>query len=259
MVNAIKLISVNRGYDPRDFALIAFGGGGGMHACALANELGIKKVIIPNQSGVFSAWGMLLSDLRRDYLQTQIVELNQADAAHQLNDTYTALEEKAYQAYEADGIERGRVRFLRYGRFRYQNQEHTTEIELPDGPITTDLMAEIMAHFHTNYEREYTYRLNAPVELVTYHLIAFGEVDKLVPQKLTPGTGTVAEAVKGVRQVDFLEDGVHEATLYDGDQLGPEMVFSGPAIIEEAEATVVIPPNMRCEVDGYGNYQIITT
>ena len=76
MVNAIKLISVNRGHDPRDFTLIAFGGGGGMHACALARELGIKKVVIPKQSSVFSAWGMLLSDLRRDYLQTQIVDLS---------------------------------------------------------------------------------------------------------------------------------------------------------------------------------------
>src|SRR4030043_2095664 len=76
MVNAIKLISVNRGHDPRDFALLAFGGGGGMHAAALAKELSIKTVVIPKQSSVFSAWGMLLSDLRRDYLQTQIVDLS---------------------------------------------------------------------------------------------------------------------------------------------------------------------------------------
>ncbi len=258
MVNAIKLISVNRGYDPRDFSLIAFGGGGGMHACALAKELGIKKVVIPNQSGVFSAWGMLLSDLRRDYLQTQIVELAQEDAARWLHDTYTALEEQAYREYEAEGIERDRVRFMRYGRFRYQNQEHSTEIDLPDGPITNEQLTKIIEHFHTNYEREYTYRLDAPVELVTYHLIAFGEVDKLVPQKLAPAGGTVADAVKGRRTVDFLEAGTHEAAIYNGAHLQPGMHFSGPAIIEEAEATVVIPPDMRCEVDDYGNYQIIT-
>lgn len=258
MVNTIKLISVNRGYDPRDFTLIAFGGGGGMHACALAQELGIKKVVIPNQSGVFSAWGMLLSDLRRDYLQTQIVELGAELAPQQLSETFASLEEEAYQAYEAEQIDRSRVRFQRYGRFRYQNQEHSTEIDLPDGDITPERLADIIEHFHTNYEREYTYRLAAPVELVTYHLIALAEVDKLVPEKLPPADHPLAEAVKGERPVDFLEAGRHTATLYNGDLLQPGLRFSGPAIIEEAEATVVIPPGLRCEVDDYGNYQIST-
>jgi N-methylhydantoinase A len=258
MVNAIKLISVNRGHDPRDFTLIAFGGGGGMHACALAKELGIKKVVIPNMSGVFSAWGMLLSDLRRDYLQTHIVELTTPEAASQLSHTFAQLEETAYQEYEAENINRSRVRFLRYGRFRYQNQEHSTEIDLPGGDITPDKMGHIVEHFHANYEREYTYRLNAPLELVTYHLIALAEVDKLKPEKLPPGAGTAADAIKGMREVDYLEAGLHQATLYNGSALAPGISFTGPAIIEEAEATVVIPPGMPCHVDEYGNYQILT-
>lgn len=257
MVNAIKLISVNRGHDPRDFTLIAFGGGGGMHACALARELGIKKVIIPNQSGVFSAWGMLLSDLRRDYLQTQIVELNTPQAANQLDDTFAELEQTAYQEYEAENIARSRVRFLRYGRLRYQNQEHSTEIDLPGGTITPDQMDDILEHFHTNYEREYTYRLDAPVELVTYHLIALAEVDKLKPEKSPQGNGKLKDAVKGYREVDYLEAGTHRAALYNGHALAPGMSFTGPAIIEEAEATVVVPPEMQCYVDDYGNYQIM--
>ncbi|MCO6450781.1 MAG: hydantoinase/oxoprolinase family protein [Caldilineales bacterium] len=258
MVNAIKLISVNRGHDPRDFTLIAFGGGGGMHACALATELGIKKVVIPHLSGVFSAWGMLLSDLRRDYLLTRIVDLSAAGSAQQLADTYADLEEQAYQEYEAENIDRSRVSFLRYGRFRYQNQEHSTEVDLPSGPITADVLDEIREHFQVNYEREYTYRLNAPVELVTYHLIAMAEVDKLEPHKLPSDNGRVEDAIKGRRQVDYLEAGMHEATIYDGDRLTPGMRFVGPAVIEEAEATVVIPPGMPCEVDAYGNYQIMT-
>ncbi|RME83270.1 MAG: hydantoinase/oxoprolinase family protein, partial [Caldilineae bacterium] len=258
MVNAIKLISVNRGHDPRDFTLIAFGGGGGMHACALATELGIKKVIIPHLSGVFSAWGMLLSDLRRDYLQTQILELDGDNAAEQMSQVFAALEAQAYEDYESEGIDRSRVSFQRYGRFRYQNQEHSTEIDLPNGPITPDMMDGIKEHFHVNYEREYTYRLDAPIELVTYHLIAIAEVDKLKPEKLPRADGRVEDAIKGRRQVDFLEAGVHEATIYDGDALGPGMRFEGPAIIEEAETTVVIPPGMPCEVDDYGNYQILT-
>jgi N-methylhydantoinase A len=259
MVNAIKLISVNRGHDPRDFTLIAFGGGGGMHACALAKELSIKKVIIPHLSGVFSAWGMLLSDLRRDYLQTRIVELSTPETAGQLNDTFAALEEAAYQEYEAEHIARSRVRFLRYGRFRYQNQEHSTEIDLPGGTITANHLAGILEHFHTNYEREYTYRLAAPVELVTYHLIALAEVDKLTPHPLPKGQGKVEAAIKGYREVDYLEAGIHQATLYDGHLLAAGMSLVGPAIIEEAEATIVIPPDLPCYVDDYGNYHIVTT
>jgi N-methylhydantoinase A len=260
MVNAIKLISVNRGHDPRDFTLIAFGGGGGMHACALATELGIKKVVIPKQSSVFSAWGMLLSDLRRDYLQTQIVELSGPDAAAQLNDTLTVLQEKALREFEAENIARSRVHFLRYARCRYQNQEHSVEIVLPDGAITAEQIDAIRERFHTDYEREYTYRLAAPVELVCYHLITIAEVDKLKPEKL-PRTGRKIDAsrvIKEHREVDFVEAGIHRAAIYDGDALEPGMSFAGPAIIEESGATTVIPPGLPCHVDDYGDYHIQT-
>ncbi len=257
MVNTIKLVSVNRGHDPRDFTLIAFGGGGGMHACALAKELGIKKAIIPKQSGVFSAWGMLLSDLRRDYLRTKIVALDSEDAATQLSQTFAGLEEQAYREYEAEDIDRARIHFQRYGRLRYQNQEHSTEIDLPNGSIIADQMADIIEHFHTTYEREYTYRLNAPLELVTYHLVALAEVDKLVPEKLSKTDEPVTIAIKGQREVDFLEAGIHLATLYNGDRLGSGMTLVGAAIIEAADTTIVIPPDTRCEVDAYGNYQLV--
>jgi N-methylhydantoinase A len=258
MVNAIKLISINRGHDPRDFTLIAFGGGGGLHACALAKELGIKKAVIPNLSGVFSAWGMLLSDLRRDYLQTQIVELSSQEAAAQINQALTTLEEQAILEFAAEHIESSRVHFLRYGRCRYQNQEHFVEIALPDGAITSDKIDAIVEKFHTNYEREYTYRLDAPAELVCYHLIAIAEVDKLKPEK-HPTTGRKLEAaIKGVREVDYVESGLQQSTIYNGDALEPGMRFVGPAIIEESGTTVVIPPGLPCQVDDYGNYCIQT-
>jgi N-methylhydantoinase A len=258
MVNAIKLISVNRGHDPRDFALLAFGGGGGMHACALAKELSIKKVVIPRQSSVFSAWGMLLSDLRRDYLLTQIVDLLDPGAAKQLDQTLKQLEDKALREYAAEDIDPSRVSFLRYARCRYQNQEHSVEIVLPDGEITAQQIEAIRERFDTDYEREYTYRLDAPVELVEYHLVALGEVDKLKPEKY-PTTGRkLDDAIKERREVDYVEAGIQEATIYDGDALEPGMAFEGPAIIEESGATTVIPPGLPCQVDEYGNYQIHT-
>ena len=258
MVNAIKLISINRGHDPRDFTLIAFGGGGGMHACGLAKELNIKKVVIPKQSAVFSAWGMLLSDLRRDYLQTQIVELGSANAANQINNAMTALEEKALQEYEAENISRTRVHFLRYARCRYQNQEHSVEIVLPGGAITVEQITAIRERFHTDYEREYTYRLPAPVEMVCYHLIAIAEVDKLKAEKLPVAGRKLEEAIKEYRQVDFADAGIHRATIYDGDALEPGMSFVGPAIIEESGATTLVPPGLPCHIDDYGDYHIRT-
>lgn len=257
MVNAIKLISINRGLDPRDFTLIAFGGGGGLHACALAGDLGIKKVVIPSLSGVFSAWGMLLSDLRRDYLLTRIVELSDAQtAAAQLTGAFTALEEESLRQFAAESIDRSRVHFFRYGRIRYQNQEHSVEIDLPQGDITTARLDAIREHFHASYEREYTYRLPAPVELVCFHLVAIAEVDKLTPQKRAATGRKIEEAVKGQREVDYAEAGVHKAAIYNGDLLEPGMSFQGPAIIEEAGTTVVVPPGMPCRIDDYGNYRL---
>ncbi len=258
MVNTIKLISVNRGHDPRDFTLIAFGGGGGMHACALARELGIKKVVIPRLSGVFSAWGMLLSDLRRDYLQTQIVELSGVEGAAQINTALSMLEEQAIQEYAAENIDRSRVHFIRYGRCRYQNQEHSVEIALPGGIITAEQIEAIREHFASEYEREYTYRLTAPAELVCYHLIAIAEVDKLKPEKHPKPGRKLLDALKGRREVDFVESGIHQATIYNGDSLEPGMSFTGPAIIEEADTTVVIPPDLPCFMDDFGNYCIQT-
>jgi N-methylhydantoinase A len=258
MVNAIKLISVNRGHDPRDFALLAFGGGGGMHGCALAKELSIKKVVIPRQSSVFSAWGMLLSDLRRDYLQTQIVDLSAPGAAAQLDEDLRQLEAKALQEYSAEDIDPARVFFLRYARCRYQNQEHSVEIVLPDGEIAGEQIEAIRQRFDTDYEREYTYRLEAPVELVAYHLVAMAEVDKLKPERMQATGRKLKAAVKGRRKVDYVEAGIQEATIYDGDALEPGMSFTGPAIIEESGATTVIPPDLACQIDDYGNYQIRT-
>lgn len=258
MVNAIKLISVNRGHDPRDFTLIAFGGGGGLHATALAKELGIKRVVIPNLSGVFSAWGMLLSDLRRDYLKTQIVDLSLSESAAAINSQLEALQDQALAEFSAENIDSTRVRFMRYGRCRYQNQEHSVEISLPDGEIDIAQLEKIVERFRSDYEKEYTYRLPAPAEMVCYHLVALAEVDKLKPNKRHGSGHKVDSAIKGTRTVDYVETGVSEATIYDGALMEPGMSFVGPGIIEESGTTVVIPPNVPCHVDDYGNYRILT-
>lgn len=145
---------------------------------------------------------------------------------------------------------------LRYGKFRYQNQEHTTEVLIEAGLVADDRLAGIERAFHETYEREYTYRLDAPVEMVGVHLVASAEVGKLKMMK-REGSGAKAEAaLKGRRKVDYALEGVREAAIYDGTKLEPGMTFMGPAIVEDPGATGVVHPGNRVEVDGYGNIHI---
>jgi len=254
MVNALKLVSLNRGHDPRDFTLVAFGGGGAMHAVALGQELGVKKVVIPAGASVFSAWGMMMSDLRRDYFVTKLADLK-TGAGAVIEGLFKETEALALRQFGAEGIGADKVKFLRYGKFRYQNQEHTTEV-LVGSDISDAKLAEIEAAFHETYEREYTYRLKAPVELVGIHVVASAEVGKLTMQERPKSATPVSAAVKGERKVDYALEGIHTATIYDGTKLEPGMTFSGPAVIEDPGTTVVIHPGNGVEVDGFGNIHI---
>lgn len=254
MVNALKLVSLNRGFDPRDFTLVAFGGGGAMHAAALAAELGVKKVVVPTGASVFAAWGMMMSDLRRDYFVTRLADLAEGAAAG-IEALFAETEDQARGQFATEGIAGDRVTFLRYGKFRYQNQEHTTEVLL-DGPVNDANLARIEADFHETYEREYTYRLDAPVEMVGIHLVASAEVGKLTMTEQAKGSPDAAPALKGSRAVDYALDGVHEAAIYDGTKLRPGMAFDGPAIVEDPGTTVVVHPLNRVAIDGYGNIHI---
>jgi N-methylhydantoinase A len=255
MINALKLVSVNRGYDPRDFTLVAFGGGGGMHAVALAAELGMHKVVVPRAADVFSAWGMLMSDLRRDYFVTRLATLT-PERAETVQGWLREVEEDATEQFAGEGVARDDVRLLRFGRLRYENQEHSVEVELPDRDITADMVEEIVERFHEAYEHEYTYRLDAPVELVGVHVVASAEVGKLVPEELPVTGADVASAQRGVREVDYALEGVEAADIYDGAALEPAMAFTGPAIVESSGTTVVVRPGDRVRMDEYGNLHI---
>jgi N-methylhydantoinase A len=255
MVNALKLISVNRGYDPRDFTLVAFGGGGGMHGVALAAELGIRKVVVPRAADVFSAWGMLMSDLRRDYFLTRLVDLQPGNAAR-LEAVFEELAGAARAQFTAEGIQPEHVSYRRQGNLRYVNQEHGVEIPLPPGPFDAGAVAAVEASFHEAYEREYTYRLDAPVEFVGGHLVATAAVGKLEPARL-PATGRpLGAASKGARTVDYALEGIHEADIYDGELLEPGMTFSGPAVVETKGTTTLVHPGNEVHVDELGNLVI---
>ena len=255
MINALKLVSLNRGFDPRDFVLVAFGGGGGMHAVALAQELGVKKVVIPAAASVFSAWGMMMSDLRRDYFITHLADLIEGAGAD-IESAFSIVESQAISQFKSEGIEETNIKFTRYGNFRYKNQEHTTEVQLSSGVISDQQISEIESVFHETYEHEYTYRLDMPVELVGIHVVATSEVGKLTMKEM-PSSGTMeTEARKGEREVDYALEGTHKAQLYDGEKLEPGMEFVGPSIIEDSGSTTVVHPENKVYIDGYSNIHI---
>jgi N-methylhydantoinase A len=132
MANAIKLISVNRGYDPRDFTLVAFGGGGGMHAAYLLKDLGIKKFIVPKFSGVFSSWGMLMSDLRRDFFQNIVIPFETDNSFLRINENLKEIEAHSTEIFKKDGLDCSTIKFKRFANIRYENQGHSVEIQLPE-------------------------------------------------------------------------------------------------------------------------------
>ena len=255
MVNALKLVSLNRGHDPRDFTLVAFGGGGGMHAAALAMELKIPEIIIPINPAVFSAWGMLLSDLRRDYIQTSVTRLDSTPPTS-VDKLFAELEARAAEDFAVDGVEDDRLVVQRFADMRYLGQEHTVRVPFPSGKVDGDAFRVAVERFHQAHEREYTYRLTSLVELVNYHVVAFGLVPKPELAKLAATGRRPADAMRGKRAVDFDTHGIHTTSIYERNRLEPGMEIGGPAIIEEPATTIVVFPDQQATVDDYGNLRI---
>jgi len=198
---------------------------------------------------------MLMSDLRRDYFVTRLLTLNASNSTG-IDALLREIEGIATAQFERELIEAGRIRFLRFGKLRYENQEHSVEVQLPDGAIDSATIKEITDLFHRSYEREYTYRLNAPVEFVGAHVVAIAEVGKLEPKPLPRSGGALGDALKGRRSVDYATEGIHEADIYVGELLEPGMSFEGPAIVESRSSTVVVHPENELTVDDYGNIRI---
>lgn len=252
MTTALRLVSTNKGYDPREFALMAFGGGGAMHAVALAAELKVSKVIIPVNSAVFSAWGMLLTDLRRDYIRTSLTELN-ADVLPHVRSTFAEIEAQARAEFDQDGTP-GVLLFEHRADLRYAGQEHT--VSVPVDLRVPQPLEHLISSFHDAHEKRFTYRLKNAVQLVNYHLVAVAPVQKpdLVERAITGAV--LSDARLGHRQVDFDRDGVHQSEIYDGLALEPGMQIDGPAVIQEPSVTLPVPPGARVEIDRFGNYHV---
>lgn len=223
-----------------------------MHAAALAKELGVKKVIIPVASSVFSAWGMLMTDLRHDYIQTYITRLTDLDPAV-INREWENLENNAYHEFLYEDVKKSSVMFTRFLDMRYLGQEHTVKVPVPNGRWNKETLETIIQSFHELHEKTYTFKLeNAETEIVNLHLTAVGIVEKPELEK-EHRDGEVKDAIKEVRPVYFEDTGWVQTDIYDRDKLPTLKTVTGPAIIEEKASVTVLYEGQTLVVDEYGN------
>jgi N-methylhydantoinase A len=256
MIHLLKLVSVRQGRDPRDFAMLAFGGGGSMHASSLARDMRVPRVIIPPAPAHFSAWGMLVSDLRHDLVQTKLMRTSQM-ALNDFNATWTELEEKMRAIFTDEGVEAKNLIFVRSADMRYLGQEHTVNVPVANGELGEEQRSQIEDQFHTLHEQLYTFRQQSPTEIVNLHLVGFGPVRKPELQKITVNTD-IQQAFKGTRLVDFDDMGRYETRIYERGLLGAGAELKGPAVIEEAAASTLVLPQQKLHVDPFGNLIIET-
>lgn len=255
MLNALKLISIRKGYNPKDFTLVAFGGGGPLHAAELAQNLGVKKVVVPVSSSVFSAWGMLMTDLRHDYIQTH-VQVLKAESLKDLLQKWTEMEDIAYKEFEKESVEKSRVSFVKSLDLRYAGQEHTVKIGVDEIDFKVSSLEKVLEEFHRMHEQTYSFNLpNVAVEVVNLHLTSYGFVEK--PKIIELEEPDIARKIKKeVRQVYFHNSGWTTTPVYKREQLPRGFTVEGPVIIEEQSASTVILEKQQLTVDAYGNLLI---
>jgi N-methylhydantoinase A len=257
MVEALRLVTVARGEDPREFALVAFGGCGPVHAAKLAEELRIAKVIIPPVPGVASAMGLLISDLKRDYLRTRVAELHKVTVT-EVQSCFEALEQTALEELAAEKITANLICFERALELRYAIQKYELAVPVENGKLTENDKLTWRRLFDDRHEQHYgTRAADQNVEIVNYRLTARVPLPKPDPQQYPLQGENPAPAYKGSRRAYL--DGWVDCPVYARDKLGNGNRLAGPAIIEQADSTVVVPPGQTALVDRFGNVIIEVT
>ena len=249
MARAIRVISVQRGYDPRDYALIAFGGAGPLHAARLARELEIGRVLVPVSPGVLCAMGLLLTDLRSDFAVTRLTPLDAA-AGMVLADAFSVLAARAEAWFDAEGIGAEARRIVRTVDMRYAGQNYELPIPVKSG------VEDLAAAFAAAHRRLYGFAADdEPVQLVTFRLEASAVVPKARFVAQDDAGAEAGGAVMGRRSVWLPEaGGAVDCPIYDRALLRAGNRFSGPAVVEQMDATTVVLPGMTARVEPYLNF-----
>ncbi len=252
--DALRLVSVQRGYDPREFALIAYGGSGPMFAPFIARELEIGTIVVPSvPPGVFSAWGMLVTDVKHDLVLTQTLRLDVEGNLDDANATYRQLEARMVAIFEQERFGTERPVVFRSADMRYRGQEHTVRVDVMPGPLSLDNVGELIRRFHEAHERKYAFRLErSVVEIVNFHVSGVLKVGRAsLPERPAP-KGSAEKALVEQREV-YLDGRPTKWSIYDRALLPAGSELPGPVIIEEPTCTIIALEGQRARIDEHGN------
>jgi N-methylhydantoinase A len=256
MAAALKQVSLDRGRDPRDFCLVAFGGAGPMHAVSLAKIMGINEVIIPSESGVFSAYGAVAMDFKNDFEKTFYCPFSHIDL-NALNEQYRMLDQEGRRILKQQGIVNGKTRTVRSAQIRYIGQTYEVETAVPNGVLGPRELEDILSNFHRQHEKEYGFSEKTfPSAFVNLKSTMIGSVSKPDFKISDRRDESIEQAQKGIREVFFEEAGFLAATVLDRRLLAPGHKISGPAILDDQTSTTILGPDMAGEVDHFGNILI---
>ena len=254
MARAIRVISVQRGHDPRDYTLAAFGGAGPLHAARLAKELEISRVLVPRNPGILCAMGLLLTDLRADFATTRLETLRNA-ALSEIAAAFRHLLGQAQAWFEEEGIEPAARRITRTVDMRYEGQNYELPVSVPQGELGAATLEALAEGFAAAHRRMYGFVAeDEPVQLVTFRVEASGVVSKASFQPQQDHGPDASGAIIGKRDVFMPEAGGFVACpVYDRDKMRAGNRLTGPAIIEQMDATTVVLPGMMAHVEPYLN------
>jgi len=252
MEEAIKAISTMRGHDLRDFMLLAFGGAGPLHAGRIARGLGMAGVMVPRHPGVFSAIGLLMADVRHDYVRSSLTPLSEISPAS-ANEMLERLAAQALAELRDDGFPSDRIRIERDIDMRYAGQGYEITIPSPATPLVDAHLQELRTTFDRQHQTLFGHMApRQPVEIVSYRVRGIGLVPRVMLPKFERSGSTLAEARREVRRARF--DGEElDCPVYQRERLDVGLALEGPAILEQFDATTVICPGQVARVDEWKN------
>ena len=257
MMNGIRRVSVDRGYDPRDFVLVAAGGATGAHITALASEMGINTVIVSKLSSGLCAYGQIISDVKYNYMATIPVRLDENCDYEKINRLFKDIETKGKEHLINDGFNEEEIDIYRSMEMRYLGQIHECTVNIETFDIDNKTIEKVKDAFHKRHEELYTYsELQSPVELVNIESTLYGRIDRPAPSKIESDT-LLKDAIKSSRNLIFSNSGESIKTpVYDGNFLSDGHQINGPAVVEEDTTTLVIEPGWLLKLHKSGTYII---
>ena len=257
MADAIKLVTVQRGIDPRGFCLVSFGGGGGIYAPAVARELGIRSVLVPASPGTLSAFGLLVSNFEFDRVRTCFVRDAARTDPAPIERLYRELEDEGASMLAEEGLEGLPVEHRRSADMRYAGQAYELEVPVAERSFDAAALATLIEGFHHTHERVYGhFGREREVEIVNLRTVSLQRVPEIPPSALHTRAQRHADATTSHRRATFPDAGEVEVPVYNRSALTPQTRIEGPCIIEQADTTVVLHPGHSADVDTHGHLLI---